>query len=108
MFVGYTNTPHNYRVYLPSHRMTIVCRDVKFNEEKAMRCLLERELQLHGDEEILAPKEEPQGVVEKPQAWEQRVVAPTHAEKPRDGRKCTREDDRLLHDFRENVGAPAS
>ena len=51
-------------VYLPSHRMTMVCRDVKFDEEKAMRCSLERELQLHVDEEILAPKEEPQDDVE--------------------------------------------
>ena len=60
IFVGYTDTPHNYRVYLPSHRMTMVHRDVKFNEEKAMRCSLEREIQLHADEELLAPKEEPQ------------------------------------------------
>ena len=36
IFVGYTNTPHNYRVYLPTSRRTVVCRDVKFDEEKAM------------------------------------------------------------------------
>jgi len=42
VFVGYTGTPHNYRVYLPSLRMTVVRRDVKFDEEKAMRCPLER------------------------------------------------------------------
>ena len=57
ILVGYTNTPQNYRLYLPSHRMTVVCRDVKFDEEKAMRCSLERELQLHVYEKILAPKE---------------------------------------------------
>jgi len=39
--------------------MTVVRRDVKFTEEKTMRCSLESELQLHVDEEILAPKEEP-------------------------------------------------
>ena len=44
IFVGYNDTPHNYRVYLPSHKMKIVHRDVKFDEEKAMRCSLEREL----------------------------------------------------------------
>ena len=44
IFVGYTDTPHNYWVYLPSNRMTIVRRDVKFNEEKAMRCYLEKEI----------------------------------------------------------------
>lgn len=59
IFVGYTKTPHNYWVYLPSHRMTMVHRDVKFDEEKGMMCSLERELQLHGEEELLAPKEEP-------------------------------------------------
>ena len=44
--------------------MTMVCRDVKFNEEKTTICSLERELQLHVDEEILAPNEEPQDDVE--------------------------------------------
>jgi len=48
IFVGYNDTPHNYRVYLPSHRMTMVCRDVKFDGEKFMTCSLERELQLNG------------------------------------------------------------
>ena len=56
--MGYTDTPHNYRVYLPSHRMTIVRRDVKFDEEKAISCSLEREVLLHENEELLAPKEE--------------------------------------------------
>lgn len=46
IFVGYTNTPHNYRVYFPAHRMTVVRRDVKF-DEKAKRLSLERELDLH-------------------------------------------------------------
>jgi len=66
IFVGYTDTPHNYRVYLPSHRMIVVRRDVKFDEDKAMRCSLEREIQVHPNEEILAPKEEPWDDVEKP------------------------------------------
>ena len=46
IFVGYTNTPHNYRVYLPTSRRTVVGRDLKFDEQKAMRVSLERELQL--------------------------------------------------------------
>jgi len=37
----------------------MVHRDVKFDEEKTMRCSLEKELQLHANEELLAPKEEP-------------------------------------------------
>ena len=44
--------------------MKVVRRDVKFDEEKEMRCPLESELQLHVDEELLSPKEEPRDVVE--------------------------------------------
>ena len=64
IFVGYTNMPHNYLVYLASHMIKIVRRDVKFDEEKAMRCSLEREIHFHANEEFLAPKEEPQDDVE--------------------------------------------
>ena len=62
IFVGYTDTPHNYRVYLPEIRKTVVRRDIKFHEEKAMKCSLEREPHLHADEELLVPKDEPQDV----------------------------------------------
>ena len=58
IFVGYTDTPHNYRVYLSDSRKTVVRRDIKFQEEKAMQCSLERELHLHADEELLVPKAE--------------------------------------------------
>ncbi len=30
IFVGYTDTPHNYRVYLPDSGKTVVRRDIKF------------------------------------------------------------------------------
>lgn len=40
VFAGYTETPHNYQVYLPSLRVIVVRRDVNFDEEKAMRCSL--------------------------------------------------------------------
>jgi len=43
-----------------------------------------------------------------PHVEEKRVEAPTHAETSRDGRKHTREVDRLMHDVGENVGAPTS
>ena len=59
IFLGYTETPHNYRVYFPDSRMTVVRRDIKFNEVKAMKLLLERELHLHAKEELLVPKDEP-------------------------------------------------
>ena len=32
ILVGYTNTPHNYQVYLPSTQRTVVHRDLNFNE----------------------------------------------------------------------------
>ena len=65
IFLGYTDTPHNYWVYLLTSRMTMVCRDVIFDEEKLRHISLERELELHENEEILAPKvEEPQIGVE--------------------------------------------
>jgi len=46
--------------------------------------------------------------VEQPNAEEQRVEAPTHEETSKDGGKHTREVDNLMHDARENVGAPTS
>jgi len=30
IFVGYTNTPHNYRVYFPDNGKTVVRWDMKF------------------------------------------------------------------------------
>ena len=59
IFFGYTDTPHNYRVYFLNIRMTFFRRDVKFYEEKAMQMSLEREHDLHADKELLVPKDEP-------------------------------------------------
>eukprot|EP00253_Pinus_taeda_P007000 PITA_07000 len=36
ILVGYTNTPHNYQVYLPTSQRIFVCRDIMFDEQKAM------------------------------------------------------------------------
>jgi hypothetical protein len=62
IFVGYTKTPHNYRVYLSNNKRTVMRRDIKFDERKAMRLSLERELDLHAEEELLVPKDESQDV----------------------------------------------
>lgn len=35
VFLGYKETPNNYHVYLPSLRMTVVQRDVKYDEDKS-------------------------------------------------------------------------
>jgi len=32
IFVGYADTPHNYKVYLPTSRRTVVRRDLKFDK----------------------------------------------------------------------------
>ena len=78
IFVGYTDTPHNYRVYLPDSGKTVVRRDIKFQEEKAMKCSLEREPHLHADEELLVPKDELQDV-DQPQDKVDGVKETTHA-----------------------------
>eukprot|EP00253_Pinus_taeda_P024974 PITA_24974 len=108
ILVGYTDTPHNYWVYLPTNQRAVVRRDLKFDDKKAMRVSLERELQLQVVEEILVPKEEqPQTDAKQPHAEVPRLETSTQAESSRDGQKCTREADRLLSDARENVGEPS-
>ena len=42
--------------------MIVIRRDVKFDEEKVIRLSLERESDLHADEERLVPKDEPRDV----------------------------------------------
>ena len=64
VFMGYTKTSQNYYVYLSSLIMKFVWRDVKVDEEKAMWCSLEKELQIPVEEDILAPKEETHKFVE--------------------------------------------
>lgn len=108
IFLGYIDTPHNYQVCLPTNKMTMVHTDVKFYEKKAMRYSLERELQVHAVEDILAAKEERQDDVEQPHAEEKREETSTHVDSSSDGREHTREVDRLLHDAREKVGATTS
>ena len=69
IFVGYTDTHYKYWVYLLTNRMIVVQRDVRFDDEKAMRVSLEREIEIHAVEELLAPKvEEAQIDVEQPHA----------------------------------------
>eukprot|EP00253_Pinus_taeda_P004472 PITA_04472 len=109
ILVGYTDTPHNYRVHLPTNQRTVVCRDLKFDEQKAMRVSLERELKLHVEEELSVPNEEkPQIDVEKLHVDDPGVETSTHAKTSRDGRKRSREVDRLMLDAQENVGQPSS
>eukprot|EP00253_Pinus_taeda_P009733 PITA_09733 len=69
ILVGYTDTPHNYGVYLPTTQRTLVHRVLTFDEQKSMHLSLERELELHAEEELSIPKEEePQIDVEQPHA----------------------------------------
>ena len=68
-----------------------------------------KKLELHVYEEILAPKvEKPHIDVEQPHVDDPGVDTSTQAEYSREGRKRTREADKLLDDAWENVGAPSS
>lgn len=58
IFVGYTDTPDNYQVYMQTSQMIVVHRDVKFDEEMTMQVSLETELELHAEEELLVPNVE--------------------------------------------------
>jgi hypothetical protein len=98
IFVGYTETPHNYHVYFPNSKMTIMRRDIKFNEGKAKWFSLERELDLHVEEELLVPKDESKDV-DKPHEEVHGVEETTQVDPSiRNGRKCTIEADRLRLD----------
>ena len=108
IFVGYTETPHNYRVYFPDSWMTMVGRNIKFNDVKAMKFSLERELHLHAEEELLVPKDEPLDV-DQSQEEIHGVEESTHVEPNiRQGRKHTTDAERLKVDAAQNLGVPTS
>ena len=88
--------------------MTVMHRDIKFDEGKAMWLQLEMELDLHVEEELLVPKDESLDV-DQPQEEVHGVEDSTHVE-PNIGtsRRCTTEADRMRLDVVENVGAPTS
>jgi hypothetical protein len=69
---------------------------------------LERELELHAEEELLLPRDESQDV-DQPHDEIHGVEESTHAEPSiRNGKNRTMEDDRLRLDVAQNVGAPTS
>ena len=107
IFLGYTDMPHNYHVYFPDSRKIVVRRDIKFQEEKAMKCLLEREPHLHADEELLVPKDELQDV-DHPQEEFHGVEETTHAAPTIRGQKRTTEAERPAQDAEKVVGAHIS
>jgi len=107
IFLGYTDTPPNYRVYFPDSHRTVVRRDIKFQEERTMKCLLEREPHLHVNEELLVPKDELQDV-DQPQDEVHGVEETTHAAPTIRGRKRTTEAERLAQDAEKVVGPPTT
>ena len=73
-----------------------------------MKLSLEREIDLHPEEELLVPKYESLDV-DQPQEQVHGVEENTHAEPSiRNGRRSTMEADRLRFDAAENVGAHTS
>ena len=97
IFVGYTEIPHNYCLYLPNIQMTVVRRNIKFNEVKAMKLSLERQLHLHAKEELLVPKDESQDV-DQPQEEVHGVEETTQAAPTIRGKKRTIEAERLAQE----------
>jgi hypothetical protein len=88
--------------------MTVMRWDIKFDEGKAMSFSLEKEIDLHAEEELLVPKYESQDV-DQPHEEVHGVEEATHVEPSiRNGRKCTMKDDRMILDVAQNVGAPTS
>jgi hypothetical protein len=108
IFVGYTETPHNYRVYFPNSKMIVMRWDIKFDEGKSIRLSLERELDLHAEEELLLPKDDSQDL-DQPHEEVHGVEETTQADPSiRNGKNHTTEADRLRLDVAQNVGAPTS
>jgi hypothetical protein len=108
IFVGYTETPHNYCVYLSNSNINVMRWDIKFDEGKAMWLSLERELELHAEEELLVPKDESQDV-DQPHEEVHGVEETTQADPSIiNGRKHTMKADRLRLDVAQNIGAPIS
>jgi hypothetical protein len=45
IIVGYIETSKAYRVYIPSSKKTVECRDIKFEEERAFqKCLQDKDI----------------------------------------------------------------
>ena len=88
--------------------MTVVQRDIKFNEDKSMTLSLERALDLHVEEELLVPKDESLDV-DQPQGEVHGVEESTHV-KPniRTSKRRMIEAERLKLDAAQNVGVPTS
>ena len=104
IFLGYIETPHNYRVYFPNSKMIVMRRDIKFDEGKAMQLSLERDLDLHAEEELLVPKDESLDV-DQPCEEVHGVEESTHTDPNiKTGRRCTIEVERLKLGVAQNVG----
>jgi len=72
-----------------------------------MKCSLERELHLHADEELLAPKDELQDV-DQPQDEVHGVEETTHAAPTIRGKNRLTEAERLAQDAEKVVGPPTT
>lgn len=57
-FVGYNETSKAYKIYVPTLRKTTILKDVKFQEERAMRNFVDNEQVSVQEEEQYAPRKE--------------------------------------------------
>ena len=66
-------------MYFPDSQKTVVQRDIKFDEGKSLQLSIEREMDLHAEEELLVPKDESQDV-DQPHEEVHGVEEATHAD----------------------------
>eukprot|EP00253_Pinus_taeda_P018792 PITA_18792 len=102
----------NTIVYLqkwsPHQILSMITLEEDISGRKLVVSHFMRELHFPLEDECLDPKEEHQEVVEKAQIEERRVETSNQVEPSREGRKRTREAEIIVHNTRENVGAPSN
>jgi len=90
IFVGYSETTQAYKVYLPRLKKTILRRDVRFEQSRALLGSLEREqVVVPKMEELLAPNEEPHSGDKRPAQQHPQQGAKQDDEEKKLGREQT-------------------
>jgi transposase InsO family protein len=114
IFVGYSENSKAYRVYIPALRKTVVRRDVKFEEDRALRKAHGTVPTTTGDQELETQKEEEThvtgaGTSTNAQTLEQdeeQEAPPVHDTPSSTRRRKTRWVEQTLREAQEYVGAP--
>jgi transposase InsO family protein len=118
IFVGYSETSKAYRVYIPSLRKTVVRRDVKFEEDRALRKAHGTVPATAGDQELETQKTEDTQVTgagtgtgagtddQIADQDEEQEAPPVQDTPSTTRRRKTRWEEQTLREAQEYVGAP--